>query len=71
MEDLLNDAKPGWVENKNLFERRSWCELPVIRTLDTSEKKWVWMQGKVPPPSLLIFMHLYFIVLLRAEEAWI
>lgn len=30
MEDLLNDATPGWVENKNVFERPSWYELPMI-----------------------------------------
>lgn len=66
MVDVLRDATPGWVENKNLSERADLN--PYDRTLGTSEKS-EFDSKDHPTPSLLTFMHLHFAVLLRAEKA--
>lgn len=46
--DFLNDAKPGWVENKNLSETEL-MGTPHARTLGTSEEKELESQDNPPP----------------------
>lgn len=68
MEDLLHDAQPGWVENKNCFERTGMNSVIGLQALQ--RKNELACKESTPTQSSEMLAPVCHCIV-RAEDVWI